>query len=96
MKAPPETQKKQSHHGGTENTEEFLRAFARNLILLLRILRILRVSVVNILCALPVQSGEIGYLRRAGRNRLKHNRPADATDTSTPTGKISMNVIGRR
>src|SRR6185437_3541229 len=34
--------------------------------------------------------------RRAGKNRLLRSRPAETSDTSTPTGKISANVIGRR
>src|SRR6185312_13812760 len=39
---------------------------------------------------------EMLQARRAGRNRLLRSRPAETSDTSTPTGKISANVIGRR
>lgn len=33
---------------------------------------------------------------RAGRKRLLRSSPAETSEMSTPTGKISTNVIGRR
>ncbi len=36
------------------------------------------------------------YARRAGMKRRMRSRPAVTSDTSTPTGNISMKVMGRR
>ena len=38
----------------------------------------------------------VHHARRDGKNRLLRNNPAVNSDTSTPTEKISTNVIGMR